>query len=167
MSATYPVIISKPIMSGSHSSIMVWKEASRSSEAEAVGSLSSGAVSEAAAEGAAPVSGDEGALLGAETATESLSLAVAMLSPRGASAAFWMAGAATTGAAASNSSRDNRFLAASEDMGIVASSRRVASTVKWLTTQLGADGDDDDRRRVAITEAFDFCNEMEIELLLI
>lgn len=140
-------------MSGSHSSIIDWNEASASSS-EAVGSLLlSSAV--------AVASGDDGAVFGADTDTESLSLAVATLSPSGASAAFSMGDAAA--AATGSSSRDNLFLAAIVDMGIVANSRRVASTVKWVTTQLG----DDVRRRVAITDAFDFCNEMEIDSLLI
>lgn len=142
-------------MSGSHSSIIDWNEASASSS-EAVGSLLlSSAV--------AVASGDDGAVFGADTDTESLSLAVATLSPSGASAAFSMGDAAAAAAATGSSSRDNLFLAAIVDMGIVANSRRVASTVKWVTTQLG----DDVRRRVAITDAFDFCNEMEIDSLLI
>lgn len=134
---------------------MDWNEASAASS-EAVGSLSP------SADAVAP-SGDDGAVFGADTDTESLSLAVARLSPSGASAAFSMGDAAATAAATGSSSRDNLFLAAIVDMGIVANSRRVASTVKWVTTQLG----DDVRRRVAITDAFDFCNEMEIDSLLI
>lgn len=114
------MIISKPIMSGSHSSIMVWKLASRSSEAD--GSLSPLDWS-ASAEGAEASMLESGATT--DTAAASESLAVAILSPSGASAANFM-GEAT---AAARSSRDNRFFAA-DVVGTVASSRRDTSTVK-------------------------------------